>query len=144
VSLRRIFFGGRRSGRNAPGQQGGRAGKEAAASGALDPEGWQVGDLAECVASGTWFDHRGQPVPGPKPGQVLKVVAVSTGWTLGEPGVVLGLSFAAWPGNAWVARAFRKVRPRADDTTPAEAEFTELVRRRRTPALGPETIEVHQ
>ena len=116
--------------------------------GALDREGWQVGDLAECVGCGVWRDWEGREVPGPEPRQVLKVTGVIVGRTLGERQPVLGLTFAAWPGQHWIARAFRKLNPRADEATPAEAEFTALVKRKPAPALTPrlpgETIEEHQ
>lgn len=117
-----------------------RSGKSAGA-GPVDPEGWQPGDQAECIGNGNWFDLHGRRVAGPKTGQVLKVAGVHDGWSIGEQGKVLGLSFAAFPGESYVAKAFRKVRPRSDEATAADAEFTALVRRPPEPVMPRETIE---
>lgn len=145
MTRRWFFFGGRRSGKNALKQQGGRAGKDASDPGPVDPEGWQVGDQAECLARGRWYQYPPlTPSEGPKSGAVLTVVGVTVRITPLDAKGMVCLSFAAWPGQHFDARCFRKLRPRADEATPAEAEFTALVRRKPTPAPPRETIEEFQ
>lgn len=111
-----------------------------------DTESWQVGDWAECIGSGRWFTHPGnKPHPGPRHGQVMRVIEVMVRRDPAVPGGrVLTLAFAGWPDSFFEAAAFRKLNPRADEATAAEAEFTALVRRKPAPALPRETIEEHQ
>lgn len=109
---------------------------------ARDAEGWQVGDLAECINAGGWFTIDGAKVDGPRQGQVAKVLAVHLVSEARLPGgKVLALEFAGWPDDAFTARCFRKLRPRADAATPAEEAFTRLVRRPPTPVMPTEKIE---
>lgn len=108
-----------------------------------DPENWQAGDWAECIHGGRWYLHpHGTAHAGPRHGRIGRVVAVHTFMANGKP--VVGLSFASWPGDHFNAVAFRKVNPRADEATAAEAEFTALVRRQPQPAQPRETIPEHQ
>lgn len=114
-------------------------------AGPIDPEGWQVGDWAECVVFADWKTTDGQPNPGPRHGQIMRVIGVrSYPWRRAPGGRVLALAFTAWPGNDFQASAFRKLTPRADEATAAEAEFTALVRRKPAPAMPRETIEEFQ
>lgn len=111
-------------------------------TGPADPEGWQIGDWAECVGNGRWYTRPGNdPHPGPRHGQVMKVIGVRICRERSAPGGrVLALSFAGWRGDFFEAQQFRKLNPRADEATAAEAEFTALVRRKPQPALPRETI----
>lgn len=115
-------------------------------SGPADPESWQVGDWAERVTMGQWTrlpDHT--PAAGPRHGQVMRVTGVAICRDpLVKGGRILCLAFAGWPGEFFAASAFRKLNPRADEATAAEAEFTQLVRRQPAPALPRETIEEFQ
>lgn len=126
--------------RHALNQRSGRANK------ALDPEGWQVGGWAECVVFPDWQTVDGQRSPGPRHGQVMRVTGVRS-HPLGSRRE-LALGFASWPRHDFEATAFRKLNPRADEATAAEAEFTALVKRTPQPALAPklpgENIEEHQ
>lgn len=111
-----------------------------------DPEGWQAGDWAECHKSGQWvLKPQGTPSVGPRLGSVMKVTGVKICRDPSvEGGRVLALAFASWPGDFFQADHFRKLNPRADEATAAEAEFTALVRRKPTPALPSETIREFQ
>ncbi len=115
-------------------------------SGKGDAEAWQVGDWAERVTMGHWVTlPLGTPANGPRHGQVMRVTAVKIVRDgLMPGGQVLTLAFAGWPGEFFTASAFRKLNPRADEATAAEAEFTALIRRERQPALPHETIREHQ
>lgn len=110
-----------------------------ASTGTVDPEGWQAGDQAECVVSGHWYQWPSLiPASGPQYGQVLKVLEVKEVADTSEPtGRALSLAFSAYPGKRFASVCFRKVRPRADEATPAEEAFTHLVRRAPTPAPAP-------
>lgn len=108
-------------------------------SGPEDPEGWQVGDWAECIVMGQWYAQPSNtPTKGPRHGQMMRVIGVEV---VGAPGVgkVLTLTFTGWP-DQFEAAGFRKRNPRADAATAAESEFTDLVRRKPAPALPRETI----
>lgn len=111
-----------------------------------DAESWQVGDWAERVTMGQWIRlPEREPAAGPRHGQVMRVTAVAICRDpLVKGGRVLCLAFAGWPGELFTSTAFRKLNPRADEATAAEAEFTALVKRKPTPALPLETIEEHQ
>lgn len=115
-----------------------------------DPEGWQIGDWAECVRSGQWvLQPVGRLTAGPRLGSVMKVIGVKICRDPSvEGGRVLALAFAGWPGEFFQADHFRKLNPRADEATPAETAFTDLVRRTPRPAqpvpLPVETIEEFQ
>jgi hypothetical protein len=117
--------------------------------GTPDPESWQAGDWAECIASGNWFSvPDNQPHPGPRHGRIGRVTAVALRGNPFTGGRVLTLAFAPWPDAFFDAAQFRKVNPRADEATAAEAEFTALVRsaprRLPAPAEPAETIPEHQ
>lgn len=114
-------------------------------SGPADPEGWQVGDWAERVTMGQWVARPDNTLAaGPRHGQILRVTDVKICRDPLEPGgKVLTLRFAAWP-DWFQAAAFRKLTPRADEATAAEAEFTALVKRKPQPALPRENIEEFQ
>lgn len=111
-------------------------------AGPADPESWQVGDWAECVHMGRWYAYpQGTVSDGPRHGRIGRVTAITIVSAEGIPGgKVLALAFAGWPGQYFVASAFRKVNPRADEAVAAEAEFTELVRRKPAPAMPREII----
>ncbi len=108
-------------------------------------ESWQVGEWAECVASGRWFGvPDGRDHSGPRHGRIGRVTAVRLCFNPLTGQRVLTLAFAAWPDSFFDASCFRKLTPRADEATAAEAEFTELMRRKPAPALPRETIREHQ
>lgn len=113
--------------------------------GPADPEGWQVGDWAERVTNGQWVARPANtPAAGPRHGQVTRVIDVKILRDPLEPGgKVLTLRFAGWP-DWFQAAAFRKLNPRADEATAADAEFTALVKRKPAPALPAETIREFQ
>lgn len=119
-------------------------------AGPAHPESWQVGDWAERVTMGQWIRlPEREPAAGPRHGQVMRVIGVAICRDpLVKGGSVLCLAFAGWPGEYFAATAFRKLNPRADEATAAEAEFTALVKRKPAPALTPtlpgETIEEFQ
>ena len=110
-------------------------------AGPADPEGWQVGDWAERVTMGRWVRMPAHaPAPGPRHGQVMRVIDIKLCRDpLVKGGRVLCLAFAGWPGEFYAANAFRKLNPRADEATAAEAEFTALVKHKPAPALPRET-----
>jgi hypothetical protein len=91
----------------------------------LEHDDWRIGDLAQCTMRGEW--HRlidGQPVDGPRFGQVLRVSAVGmfNGWH--------GLEFEAF-GGTWVAEAFLKIRPQQREAcTPEFACMIKSIDRR--------------
>lgn len=111
-------------------------------AGPADPEGWEAGDWAECQILGQWRSRPGNEIhPGPRHGSTMRVTAVKICCDPAIPGgKVLTLAFASWPDSYFEAAQFRKLRPRADAATAAEAEFTSLVRRKPAPALPRETI----
>lgn len=95
-----------------------------------DLEGWQVGDLAECILTGGWLRVPAlTPDDGPAFGVVLKVATVRLVFDPCAGALVLALGFAAWPDSLFNARAFRKLRPRPDAAIPAETAFTARLRR---------------
>ena len=110
------------------------------------PEDWQLGDQAECIIAGQWYTCPEMvPSGGPEHGQVMKVTGVKLCTDPYEPeGKAIALAFAGWPGHFFASACFRKVRPRADEASPAEAEFIQLVRRPPAPVMPRETIEEHQ
>jgi hypothetical protein len=107
----------------------------------LDPEGWEVGDQAECITIGPWRDFDGQrccglPVGTRRMVQSVRIIRV--------PGVGRHLFLGFGGREVWSASAFRKVRPRADEAAPAERAFTERLRRQPAPAMPRELIREHQ
>lgn len=113
-------------------------------AGPVDPEGWDVGDWAECVHVGQWYRMpQGSLSSGPRHGRIGRVTGIRV-LRVDFMGRFLALSFDSWPGEYFDARAFRKVNPRADQAVAAEAEFTELVRRKPAPAMPRETIREWQ
>lgn len=110
-----------------------------------DAESWQVGDWAECIGSGRWFgvpDAREHP--GPRHGRIGRVTAVKVCRNPITRASVLTLAFAPWPDSFFDAAQFRKLTPRADAATAAEAEFTALIRCKPAPADPAEPIREHQ
>lgn len=95
-------------------------------------EDWRVGDLAVCIADGTWYGYF--PGTGPKMNDICRVRNVTAGNALcdGTPGWYL--QFNEYPGvHAFNAQSFRK--PEADDRGATE-EFTVQIKRMR-PAVVP-------
>lgn len=78
-----------------------------------DNEGWQVGDLAECVRSFML------PFTCPQKGQIFRVADVIEGIADGTNRLEIGLVFEAYE-NAWGCVCFRKLRPAIE---PASDEF---------------------
>ncbi len=111
-----------------------------------DLEGWEVGDWAESTHMGLWYPPGSDDtLPGPRHGQIMQVTAVRVCNDHRVPGgKVLSLSFAGWPHCFYGALYFKKLRPRGDEAIAAEAEFTDLVRRKPAPALPRETIREWQ
>lgn len=107
----------------------------------LDPDGWEVGDQAECITIGPWRTFDGEPCLGLAIGTRRVVQSVRV---IRVPGVGRHLFLGFGGRDVWSARAFRKVLPRADEATAAETAFTELVRRKPVPAMPRETIWEHQ
>lgn len=108
-----------------------------------DLERWEAGDIAECVFDGPWINLATniKDDVGPKKGDRFKVERTSQ---LIVPVRELFLVLSALPGAAYDARAFRKVRPCADEHTAADAAFTEQLRSqpKRLPAAPPRELEV--
>ncbi len=86
-------------------------------------EDWAVGDLAECITEDPWY----QGAPGPKKGDVNRVVGVFPGHCKRDETPGWGLKFSKWPG-AFAATSFRKITPRADEAQRCEEEFLRLLR----------------
>lgn len=105
---------------------------------------WQIGDWAECHLKGAWYTRPDNtPFAGPRHGQIMRVTGVRICLDRSVPGgSVLTLSFAGWPGDFFEASVFRKLSPRADEATAAEAEFTQLVKRQ--PASLPEQPKIEE
>ena len=119
-----------------------RQGKTAAA----DPDGagdwWSIGDHAECIYRGPWY--QGGVVEcaagwGPQFGEVRVVEEISPITIPGSASPV-SLGFARYRPNRFSSRAFRKVVPQADTVEAAEEVFTELIRRR--PVRTPEKVAI--
>lgn len=96
-------------------------------------EDWCVGDLAECVANGMWWDcATGNVNPhdvGPANGEI-RCVTVLDDFPFGDGGSdVQFLGFARWPGSGYAACAFRKITPHADETGAADADFVRKMKR---------------
>jgi hypothetical protein len=85
---------------------------------------WAPGDDALCIVNAKWCDFVDGYIlevsTGPRPGQMLRVVDV-TSWTMPNYPIVpsdmrgsqhVMLHFAEYPDpKGWWARAFRKIRP---------------------------------
>lgn len=96
---------------------------------------WQAGDLAECIIKGVWCTPDGIPsLGGPQKGDCLRVARVSpvTIPLVGKE--VLMLGFTRFGSAGYAAAAFRKIHPRADEATAADAAFCADLRRRTLPA----------
>lgn len=83
------------------------------------PEVWHTGDIAESlVPKDGWESRTGTPFPnGPDKGETFRVM--QTHWNYG----CQQLEFSRWPTFKFDAAAFRKVLPRADEATAADADF---------------------
>ena len=101
---------------------------------ALDPEQWQVGDQAECVRDCAWSDAQGKAAEGPRLGEtrIVSKLREDPHPVSGEP--IIWLGFDRYPDRIYEARAFRKVRPRADEQEAADATFAKLIRKTVHPA----------
>lgn len=89
---------------------------------------WRAGDLAVCIAVPDYSHWLGRPVPNQ--GEVCRVTAVyegvvTIGLHIGSPCFFLRLE--GYP-HGYSTFAFRKA---VEDTEPAEAEFTALIKRRK-------------
>ena len=104
-----------------------------------DPDGWQVGDQAECInRSGNWYRGGETPCCGPQFGEVRVVTALRESGhpATGEPMVLLELT--NWHGKFFSAYSFRKIRPRADALEAATvSKFSDLL-----PVRTPEKEDV--
>ncbi len=93
------------------------------------PEDWRAGDLAECLHDGVWFIGAIIPTDiGPRKDEVRYVADVEIvphPFDRGRKTAMLGF-------DRYVARfdavAFRKITPRADSATAADAEFVRRLR----------------
>lgn len=95
---------------------------------------WQVGDLAERITRGPWVNDHGQADEiGPQHGEVLRVAAVKLIRHPFSGRMLLVLGFARFPSQLFAAVAFRKVLPRADEATAADAAFCADLRHRTRP-----------
>jgi len=73
-------------------------------------EDWKRGDLAGCIAAGTWYVMQsGRENQGPKFGDIERVAAVKLerGWHM--------LNFEGWPNDWYTACEFRKITPKQDE-----------------------------
>jgi hypothetical protein len=94
------------------------------------PDEWQVGDLAECIATGFngwWYDLVDSgvaPIRGPQRGDIDRVTGVVV-----EDGF-LCLRLERWPENdeSFDASEFRKVQPPKHEA--CEPDFVTLLKRR--------------
>lgn len=88
--------------------------------------GWEVGDLALCVApsEGVWIDDDGQECDGgPQPDGIYRVAGIEINVSEYQ------LAFEGFAeDDFYCAQYFRKIKP---DTEPCEAEFTTLIKRGR-------------
>jgi hypothetical protein len=73
---------------------------------------WEVGDVAQCISSGTWITFNvlegsiTGPIGGPRKGDLARVTEVNVA---GDDSVLLKLR--EWGEARWTASCFRKVRP---------------------------------
>ena len=100
---------------------------------ALDPEQWQRGDQAECIVSTRWWLLGQVEGSGPQRGETRIVTEVVEQAHVQSGKPCLFLRFDRYPGSMFEARAFRKVRPRADEAIAAESNFTRLIRQQPAP-----------
>lgn len=102
-----------------------------------DCEIWQPGDMAENVASGSWFDEFGNSVPGPDHLAVHRVVQVSLAIDPRTGRYALFLAFARFGPRLYLASWFRKITPRADAAAAADAAFLSTLKPHAAPAPLP-------
>lgn len=101
-------------------------------------DSWAIGNMAECVTDGPWSDCAGVAFDGMTRGRVAIVVGIHVGRTL-RGDTRQFLIFARWPGMMFEARGFRKLIPRADAATAADAAFIRGLKHRRL--VGPSLID---
>lgn len=91
-------------------------------------ESWEVGDVAECISPGIWYQDGHGPADrnGPQTGDRARVTKVRV-VQIPLIGRRTFLYFAAYPGIGFIASCFRKVRPSADEATAADADFIDLL-----------------
>ncbi|MFN3819914.1 hypothetical protein [Blastomonas sp.] len=93
-------------------------------------QGWQVGDLALCVADRGWWDCYNRPAKEPRPGSVHRVESI-----YGEAGFRF-LRFKEFGDCGYVTSAFRKIDPHTRD---AEDDET-IALLNRAPMRTPEPV----
>lgn len=111
----------------------GRRGGKAAARVADSSESWIVGDMAETVFDGPWHSPMGDLITEPVQGHVeivrgLRLAPDRAG------AFRVWLIFARWPDRCFDARGFRKLTPRADAVTAADAAFVNQLKGRTFPS----------
>jgi hypothetical protein len=84
---------------------------------------WQVGDLALCVVTSGRKVHKGD---GCRKGRIYRVIGTAVDW-VGNLGIVLDGKRSDHPSGAFLATAFRKIRP--DEHEACEPEFVTLLKR---------------
>jgi hypothetical protein len=87
--------------------------------------GWQINDMALCIKQGLWRDNEtGEVVEfGPKAGQLLTVLAVTTGWSPKSRGRLL-LRFKGFGSKDYYgAQRFIKITPEDSGETGAQSQL---------------------
>lgn len=93
---------------------------------------WAPGDMAECIYDGPWYGIRGDLVTEPQRGTVLIVRDVHlVDW---DGRTRLFLVFGRWPDCLFLAEGFRKLTPRADAATAADADFLRQLKQGAVPS----------
>lgn len=93
---------------------------------------WSPGDMAECIHDGPWYGARGELVAEPRRGTVLIVRDVRLADWRGR--TCLFLVFGRWPDRLFAAAGFRKLTPRADAATAADADFLQQLKQGAVPS----------
>lgn len=101
-----------------------------------DASRWARDDLAECVTDGPWFDALGQVCLVPPRGHVAIVREIVIALDQSDRPAMY-LAFARWPGALFNAAGFRKLTPRADAASAADAAFIAQIKGRTFPSPAP-------
>lgn len=100
---------------------------------------WSPGDMAECIAVGVWMTANGETRSDPERGWTGLVSDVHLALDFfGRHRVFL--RFQRWPDSIFDARSFRKLTPRADAATAADADFLQQLKEGAVPSAPPPSI----
>lgn len=92
-------------------------------------EGWEPGDMAECLFEGPWHNCYGLVGVGPVPGEIRIVERIEVRPHRQSGELAAFLVFARYAPASFEAVCFRRPRPRADLAVPAVAAWLDHVRK---------------